>query len=44
MSLTDNVKKLDPKTVHTGDFPCGPVVRTLHFHCRGLGFNPWLVN
>ena len=24
-----------------GDFPGGPVVKTLHFHCRGLGFDPW---
>ena len=24
------------------DFPGGPLVRTLHFHCQGLGFNPWL--
>ena len=22
------------------DFPGGPVVKTLHFHCRGHGFNP----
>ena len=22
-------------------FPGGPVVKTLHFHCRGQGFNPW---
>ena len=22
------------------EFPGGPVVRTLHFHCRGPGFNP----
>ena len=25
------------KTLHPG----GPVVKTLHFHCRGLGFYPW---
>ena len=24
------------------DFPGGPVVRTLRFHCRGHGFDPWL--
>ena len=24
------------------DFPGGPVVRTLHFHCREPGFDPWL--
>ena len=23
-----------------GDFPGGPVVKTLHFHCRGHGSNP----
>ena len=27
-----------------GDFPGGPVVKTLHFHCRGHGFDPWLGN
>ena len=24
-----------------GDFPRGPVVETLHFHCMGHGFEPW---
>ena len=24
-----------------GDFPGGPVVKTLYFHCRGHGFDPW---
>ena len=23
------------------DFPGGPVVKTLCFHCRGRGFDPW---
>ena len=27
-----------------GDFPSGPVVKFLHFQCRGHGFNPWLRN
>ena len=27
-----------------GDFPGGPVVKTLHFHCRGHGSNPWWEN
>ena len=27
-----------------GDFPGGPPVRTLHFHCRGHGFDPWSGN
>ena len=26
------------------EFPGGPVVRTLCFHCRGCGFNPWSGN
>ena len=26
-----------------GDFPGGPVVKTLSFQCRGSGFGPWLV-
>ena len=26
------------------DFPGGPVIRTLHCHCRGHGFNPWSGN
>ena len=25
-----------------GDFPGGPVVKTLRFQCRGNGFYPWL--
>ena len=24
-----------------GEFPGGPVVRALCFHCRGQGFDPW---
>ena len=24
-----------------GDFPGFPVIKTLHFHCRGYTFNPW---
>ena len=27
-----------------GEFPGGPVVKTLRFHCRGHGFNPWSGN
>ena len=26
------------------EFPGGPVVRALHFHCRGRGFNLWSGN
>ena len=27
-----------------GEFPGGPVVRTLRFHCGGPGFDPWSKN
>ena len=27
-----------------GDFPGGPVVKTLCFHCKGHGFDPRLGN
>ena len=26
------------------EFPGGPVVRILRFHCRGPRFNPWMGN
>ena len=26
------------------EFPGGPVVKTLHFHCKGHRFDPWLGN
>ena len=26
------------------DFPGHPVIKTLHFHCRERGFDPWLGN
>ena len=29
------------KNLLLGDFPGGPVVETLCFHCRRHGFNPW---
>ena len=28
------------KSVRTGDFPGGPVAKTLHSQCRGPGSNP----
>ena len=28
---------------HVG-LPCGPVVKTLRFHCKGHRFDPWLGN
>ena len=30
--------------VQSRDFPGGPVVKTLRFHCRGHGFDPWSGN
>ena len=27
-----------------GDFPGGPVVKILYFHCRGHRFYPWYGN
>ena len=30
--------------VCNGKFPGGPVVKTLHTHCQGPGFNPWSGN
>ena len=32
------------KIKYAWDFPGGPVVKTLRFHCRGRGFDPWLGN
>ena len=28
----------------TGDFPGNPLFKTLRFHCRGYGLDPWLGN
>ena len=32
------------KSICWGDFPKGPVTKTLHSQCRGLGFCPWSGN
>ena len=32
------------KKLLVGYFPGGPVVKTLHSHCRGCEFNPWSEN
>ena len=29
---------------HWGDFPGGPLIKTLCFHCWGRGFDPWSRN
>ena len=31
----------DKAEMQLRDFSGGPVVKTLHFHCRGCGFDPW---
>ena len=36
--------KLTAKFKIYGEFPCGPVVRILHFHFMGHRFNPWSGN
>lgn len=37
--------KLDWETRNNcWDFPGSPVVTTLHFHCKGSGFNPYSEN
>ena len=33
-----------PVNAHSGDFPGGPVVKILYFHCKGHGFNSRLGN
>ena len=35
-------KSLLLKWNNARDFPVGPVIKTLHFQCRGHGFHPWL--
>ena len=32
------------KRIEGGDFPDGPLDKSLHFHCRGHGFDSWLGN
>ena len=39
-SCQPDVTALCTKQVDPGDFPGGPVVRTLRFHCRGTGSIP----
>ena len=35
---------LKHKSGRRGDFPGGPVVKTLRSQCRGPGIDPWLGN
>ena len=30
--------------IRVRDFPGGPVAKTVHFQCRGPGFDPWSGN
>ena len=39
-----NGRALSVESQSSGYFPGGPVVKTLHFHCKGHGFDPWLGN
>ena len=32
------------KTLNLREFPAGPVVKILSFHCQGLVFHPWSGN
>ena len=42
LSDTEECKSdMEDRIVH---FPGGPVVKTLHFHCRGHRFDPWSGN
>ena len=38
---TEHMSQCDTLCIHSQEFLGGPVVRTLRFHCRGPGFNPW---
>ena len=45
LSAKDSVHSAGPVFVkhHKGwDFPSGSVVRTLHLHCKGRKFHPWM--
>ena len=35
---------MDLKNILDRDFPGGPVVKTLYFHCRGTLYFPWMGN
>ena len=37
----DIVKIMFKTSLLIGDFPGGPVVKTLHFQCSGRGVDPW---
>ena len=44
IKIIAEINKIKNTKIIGRDFPCGPVVRTLHSQCRGPGFNPWLGN
>ena len=39
-----NTRKALSKEMEHRERPDGPVAKTLSFHCRGHGFDPWLGN
>ena len=38
----EKIRELQEMSIE--DFPGGPVVKTLRFHCRGHGFDHWSEN
>ena len=42
--VVSRMKRNWRKEEEIGDVTGGPVLRTLPFHCRGRGFNPWSGN
>ena len=38
--LFKKLKKINKNTIGR-EFPGGPAIRTLYFHCQGPRFNPW---
>ena len=41
--LFKKLKKINKNTIGR-EFPGGPAIRTLYFHCQGPRFNPWSGN
>ena len=42
--LVSNTDDVSLKLLSLGDFPGGPVVKTLQFQCKGHRFDPWSGN
>ena len=41
VSLGEYLRLFGPVFSRDRDFPIGPVAKTPHTQCRGLGFDPW---